>query len=113
MHISTGTVVDGKIVVEGLSLPNGTVVTILTPEDDKVVKLAPHLEKELLEAIDDALKSLVDHPGIGTKVETGRSLQVRRFLLNRISHYMYYRVRRAELEVLSVWHTSREHGPRV
>jgi hypothetical protein len=54
MHISTGTVVDGKIVVEGLSLPNGTVVTILTPEDDKVVKLAPHLEKELLEAIDEA-----------------------------------------------------------
>ena len=63
--------------------------------------------------VEDALKILVDHPGIGTKVETGRSLQVRRFLLNRISHYMYYRVRRAELEVLSVWHTSREHGPRV
>ena len=54
MHISTGTVVDGKIVVEGLSLPEGTVVTVLTPEDDKVVKLAPHLEKDLLEAIDEA-----------------------------------------------------------
>jgi len=54
MHISTGTVVDGKIVVEGLSLPEGTVVTVLTPEDDKVIKLAPHLEKELLEAIDEA-----------------------------------------------------------
>ncbi len=54
MHISTGTVVDGKIVVEGLSLPDGTVVTVLTPEDDKIIKLAPHLEKELLEAIDEA-----------------------------------------------------------
>ena len=54
MHISTGTVVDGKIVVEGLSLPEGTVVTVLTPEDDKVVKLAPHLEKDLREAIDEA-----------------------------------------------------------
>ena len=54
MHISTGTVVDGKIEVEGLSLPEGTVVTVLTPEDDKVVKLAPHLEKDLLEAIDEA-----------------------------------------------------------
>ena len=54
MHISTGTVVDGKIVVEGLSLPEGTVVTVLTPEDDKVIKLAPHLEKDLLEAIDEA-----------------------------------------------------------
>lgn len=54
MQISTGTVVGGKIVVEGLSLPEGTVVTVLTPEDDEVVKLAPHLEKELLEAIDEA-----------------------------------------------------------
>ncbi|MFM9968824.1 MAG: hypothetical protein ACKVQK_10550 [Burkholderiales bacterium] len=54
MHISTGTVVGGKIVVEGLSLPEGTVVTVLTPEDDKIVKLAPELEKELIAAIDEA-----------------------------------------------------------
>ena len=63
--------------------------------------------------VEDALKIVVEHPAIGTKVETGRSPQVRRFLLNRTSHFMYYRVRRAELEVLSVWHTSREHGPSV
>ncbi|OGA05535.1 MAG: hypothetical protein A3H35_02270 [Betaproteobacteria bacterium RIFCSPLOWO2_02_FULL_62_17] len=54
MQISTGTVVGGKIAVEGLSLPEGTVVTVLTPEDGKVVKLASQLEKELLEAIDEA-----------------------------------------------------------
>ncbi len=54
MQISTGTAVGGKIVVEGLTLPEGTVVTVLTPEDDKVVKLAPHLENELLDAIDEA-----------------------------------------------------------
>jgi len=54
MQVATGIVVGGKIVVEGLSLPEGTVVTVLTPEDDKAVKLRPHLEKELLEAIDEA-----------------------------------------------------------
>lgn len=60
-----------------------------------------------------ALKILVEQPGIGTKVETGRSPQVRRFLLSRTNYFLYYRVRRAELEVLSVWHTSREHDPSV
>jgi hypothetical protein len=54
MHAVAGTVVDGKIVVEGLSLPDGTVVTVLAPGDSKTVKLPPHLEKELLEAIDEA-----------------------------------------------------------
>ena len=54
MHAITGTVVGGKIVVEGLSLPEGTVVTVLPLEDDKSLKLPPHLEKELLEVIDEA-----------------------------------------------------------
>ena len=54
MHVITGTVVGGKIVVEGLSLPEGTVVTVLPLEDVKSLKLPPHLEKELLEAIDEA-----------------------------------------------------------
>lgn len=54
MHVVSGTVVGGKIVVEGLSLPEGTVVTVLTPADDSVIKLPAHLEKELLDAIDEA-----------------------------------------------------------
>ena len=54
MNALLGTVVGGKIVVEGLALPEGTVVTVLTPADDTLVKLPPHLEKELLDAIDEA-----------------------------------------------------------
>lgn len=54
MHVSTGTVVDGKIVVEGLTLPEGTVVTVLTPDDEPTVRLPTALEKELLEALDEA-----------------------------------------------------------
>ena len=54
MNAVSGTVVGGKIVVEGLALPDGTVVTVLTPADDSIVELPPHLAKELLQAIDEA-----------------------------------------------------------
>jgi hypothetical protein len=54
MHVATGTVVDGKIIVEGLSLPEGTVVTILTPDEKASVRLPPDLERELCEALDEA-----------------------------------------------------------
>ena len=54
MHVATGTVVGGKIVVEGLSLPDGTIVTVLTPGEERAVRLPPPLERELLQAIDEA-----------------------------------------------------------
>ena len=54
MQVASGTVVGGKIVVEGLSLPEGTVVTVLAPTDNKTVKLPAQLEQELLDAIDEA-----------------------------------------------------------
>ena len=46
----------GKIVAEGLSLPDGTFVTVLTPGDDLCIRLPSHLEQELLDAIDEADK---------------------------------------------------------
>lgn len=54
MQIATGTVVDGKVDVAGLSLPEGTVVTILARGGEAPVRLTPELEAELLEALDDA-----------------------------------------------------------
>lgn len=54
MQVVSGTVVDGKVVVEGLSLPEGTAVTILARGDEAVVKLSPHEEAELLAALDEA-----------------------------------------------------------
>jgi hypothetical protein len=54
MHVATGTVIGGKIVVEGLALPEGTIVTVLTPGEDRAVRLPPAQERELLEAIDEA-----------------------------------------------------------
>lgn len=54
MNVANGTVVEGKIIVEGLSLPEGTVVMVLTPDDDYGIHLPAALEKELVEALDEA-----------------------------------------------------------
>ena len=54
MQIASGTIVGGKVIVEGLSLPEGTVVTILARGDEVAVRLPPDQEVELLEALDDA-----------------------------------------------------------
>ena len=53
MQVASGTVVDGKVVVEGLSLPEGTVVTVLARGDEAAVRLPPQQEAELLEALDE------------------------------------------------------------
>lgn len=54
MQVATGTVIAGKVVVEGLELAEGETVTILTPEVDEDVHLSPDEEAELLEAIAEA-----------------------------------------------------------
>jgi hypothetical protein len=54
MGIATGTVVEGKVVVEGLDLPDGSTVTILTREAAGDVLLSPEDEADLLEAMAEA-----------------------------------------------------------
>ncbi|CAN5138128.1 hypothetical protein BH11PSE9_BH11PSE9_10040 [soil metagenome] len=54
MQVASGTVIDGKVVVKGLTLPEGTVVTVLTRGDEATVKLSPDQEGALLDALDDA-----------------------------------------------------------
>lgn len=54
MQITTGTVVGGKIIVEGDPLPEGAVVTILAREADETFEVPPELEAELLESIAQA-----------------------------------------------------------
>jgi hypothetical protein len=54
MRVTTGTVVNGKIEVPGEDLEEGTVVTILAPEDRESFTLGPEAEAELLEAIAEA-----------------------------------------------------------
>lgn len=54
MQIASGTIIGGKVVVEGLSLPEGMVVTVLARGDEAAVRLLPQQEAELLEALDEA-----------------------------------------------------------
>lgn len=63
--------------------------------------------------VEAGLAILIEQPGIGTKVETGRSPQVRRLLLGRTRYHLYYRVRGNTVEVLALWHSSRGNGPSV
>ena len=54
MQVATGTVVQGKVVLEGVSLPEGTIVTILAKGSEATVRLPPNLQAELEEAIEEA-----------------------------------------------------------
>jgi hypothetical protein len=51
MKVATGTVVDGKVVVEGEPLAEGTKVTVVLREDDESFDLTPEEEEELLASV--------------------------------------------------------------
>jgi hypothetical protein len=54
MQIASGTIVGGKVVVDGLSLPEGMIVTVLARGDEVAVRLTPQQEAELIDALEDA-----------------------------------------------------------
>lgn len=54
MQVVTGKVVGGKVVLEGASLPEGTVVTIFAKESEAMVRLPPALQAELEQALEEA-----------------------------------------------------------
>ena len=51
MQVATGTVVNGKIVLEGVPLEEGAVVAVVTRGADEGFRLAEAQENELLEAM--------------------------------------------------------------
>ena len=57
MQLATGTVVGGKIVVEGEPLPEGATVTILARDADETFEVPPELEPELLESLAQAARA--------------------------------------------------------
>ena len=54
MQVATGTVVAGRLVVEGLDLPDGETVIVLTRETEEEVHVSPDEEAELLKAVAEA-----------------------------------------------------------
>ena len=53
MEVATGTVVDGKIVLEGVALREGATVTVVTPGAGESFSLTPAQEDALLAALDE------------------------------------------------------------
>lgn len=53
MQVTPGIVVGGKVVVEGCSLSEGSIVTVLSREPEEPFRLSPEDEDELLAAIDE------------------------------------------------------------
>ncbi len=54
MLITMGKVLGGTIKIDGQTLPEGAVVTVLAPEGDETFELAPEEETKLLAAIAEA-----------------------------------------------------------
>lgn len=54
MRVTTGKVIEGKVVVEGLPLEEGAVVTVLAREAEETFRLSPEEEAELLLSIEEA-----------------------------------------------------------
>ena len=54
MQVATGTVGGGKVVLEDISLPEGTVVTVFAKGSEATVRLPPALQAELEEALEEA-----------------------------------------------------------
>ena len=54
MQVVTGTVIGGKVVLEGVSLPEGTVVTLIAKDSESAVRLPPALQAELEGALEEA-----------------------------------------------------------
>jgi hypothetical protein len=53
MRVTTGTVVGGKALVEGETLPEGSTVTVVLRDDEETFELTPEEEAELLASIAD------------------------------------------------------------
>ena len=51
MKVTTGTVVDGKVVIEGEALAEGSTVTVVVREDNETFELSAEDEAELLASI--------------------------------------------------------------
>jgi hypothetical protein len=64
VRVATGRVVDGKVVVDGDVLEEGTVVTVLAVDDDESFDLSSDQEQELRLAIAEADR------GEGVEAET-------------------------------------------
>ena len=69
----------------------------------------------LADELEAAYTLITDMPFAGEAIVHSRIIGLRRILLARTQHYLYYVVSEdvAMVEVLSLWHTSRGKPPRL
>lgn len=60
-----------------------------------------------------ALNLLATQPFLGVRCANSRTPELRRLYLNRVGHFLYYKVESGELHVLAFWHAKRGRGPKV
>ncbi len=54
MQVATGIAIAGKLIEEGLDLPDGETVNVLTREAEEAVQVSPEAEEAVLEVIAEA-----------------------------------------------------------
>jgi hypothetical protein len=54
MQLITGTVVQGKVVLDGAALPEGAQVAVFAQDSEATVRLSPALQAELEQALEEA-----------------------------------------------------------
>ena len=59
MKVATGRIVEGKVVLEGEPLAEGSIVTVVAREDDDTFEVSPEEERALLAAIAQAERGQV------------------------------------------------------
>jgi plasmid stabilization system protein ParE len=69
---------------------------------------APELFLVELERVLEAVALL---PELGTPAKSTRLVGVRRILLPKTRHYVYYRRTADSVQILALWHASRGQGP--
>jgi plasmid stabilization system protein ParE len=71
---------------------------------------APELFEQEFRA---ALTMLASTPTVGTPYEADVGFSVRRVLLKRTAHHVYFGLNGDELVVLSIWGARRKRGPKL
>ena len=91
----------------------GPVGTPINAAADGWSKNRPSAPGAVASDLPAALAVLVWQAGIGTKVENTRDPETRCLFLGRTGCFVYYRPKEKFLLVVSFWHSSRQHQPKV
>jgi plasmid stabilization system protein ParE len=74
----------------------------------------PNTPDAFITDLENSLKLIASHPGIGARARNAKLEGVRRVHLARVRYHLYYRVTQEHvIEVLALWHTSRENDPEL